>query len=329
MAGSTQTQSRYLVTGGAGFIGAGIVARLLDNGNHVTVLDNCSRGSAERLDFEHPQLSFYQGDVRDYKAVTAAMEGCHSIIHLAYVNGTEFFYEKPELILDIALRGMLNLVDAAEALGVREFILASSSEVYQDPGIYPTPESVPLTVPDVMNPRYSYGGGKIASELLLLYRPAALYDRRMIFRPHNVYGPDMGHEHVIPQLIAKVLAAEADKTDERAEITIQGDGNQTRSFVFIDDFVDGVMAMLDQGVDRAVYNIGSGEETRIIDLVHAIQKLLGVLQHIVADELPAGSVLRRLPDIARLRQLGFSPQHNLDEGLSTVVDWYRRQYGGE
>lgn len=314
----------YFVTGGAGFIGAAVVHKLLLQGNKVTVFDNYSRGRAERLNLDHPNLTFHQGDIRNQDDIDSAISGCDSIIHLAYINGTEFFYQKPDLILDVGIRGMLAILDAGEKAGIRDFVLASSSEVYQDPGIYPTPEEVELSVPDVQNPRYSYGGGKIACELLLLNRPAKLYDRRCIFRPHNIFGPDMGTEHVIPQLIAKVVAAESlsKRWGRRGVVEIQGDGSQQRSFMFIDDFVEAIAQILDHSKDKEVFHVGTKEELSIIDLLKLIQEQLGVKQDVVPGELPRGGVTRRCPDITKLQGLGFSPSYTVETALPKVLAWY-------
>src|SRR6185369_4634335 len=105
------------------------------------------------------RITFINGDVRDPNSLRQAAFGCDSIIHLAYLNGTEFFYSKPELVLEIGVKGIMNALDAAIHHGIKEFVLASSSEVYQTPPILSTPVAVPLIVPDVQNPRYSYGAG--------------------------------------------------------------------------------------------------------------------------------------------------------------------------
>ena len=136
-----------------------------------------------------------------------AVRGVDEVHHLAFVNGTEFFYSAPELVLDVGVKGMINVIDACRATASRNLVLASSSEVYQTPPQVPTDESAPLLVPDPPNPRYSYGGGKIISELMAINYGRKLFDRVLIFRPHNVYGPDMGFEHVIPQFALRLKQA--------------------------------------------------------------------------------------------------------------------------
>jgi nucleoside-diphosphate-sugar epimerase len=195
---------RYLVTGGTGFIGSALVLRLLERGHSVRVLDNNSRGAERRLGKFVGDVELMIGDIRSADLVERAADGVDAVHHLAFVNGTENFYKHPELVLEVGAKGMINVVDACIKHDVRELILASSSEVYQSPPRVPTDESVPLIVPDLMNPRYSYGGGKLFSELYAINVAARRLDRVVIFRPHNVYGPDMGWEHVIPQLAVRM-----------------------------------------------------------------------------------------------------------------------------
>src|SRR5579859_1748633 len=148
----------YLVTGGTGFLGSALVRRLLADGHRVRVLDDNSRGATRRLKDVFDSIDLIEGDIRDPAAVHRACAGIDSVCHLAYVNGTEFFYTIPEVVLDVGVRGMINVIDACKAAGVAELVLASSSEVYQFPPTVPTDETVPLSIPDVHNPRYRYGG---------------------------------------------------------------------------------------------------------------------------------------------------------------------------
>ena len=151
---------RYLVTGGAGFIGSALVRRLVADGHEVRVLDDFSRGQDRRL--SGVACETVRGDVRDPAAVSAAVQGCDRVAHLAYLQGTQTFYAEPRQVLDVALRGMLNVLSACERWGVGDLLLVSSSEAYQVAPWAPTAEDVPCSVPDVLNPRYSYGGGKLA-----------------------------------------------------------------------------------------------------------------------------------------------------------------------
>ena len=172
-------------------------------------LDNDSRGSRDKLGATASEVELIVGDIRDAATVARAVQGMDGVCHLAYINGTEFFYTKPDLILEVAVKGMMNVIDGCLQHDVPELILASSSEVYQTPPRVPTDETAPLIVPDVLNPRYSYGGGKIISELLAINYGRARLRRVLVFRPHNVYGPNMGWEHVIPQFALRCASCTA------------------------------------------------------------------------------------------------------------------------
>ena len=312
----------FLVTGGAGFIGSALTRSLVARGARVRVLDDVSRGSMRRLDDLRGAVELVTSDIRDGNAVFAATRGIDTVCHLAYVNGTEFFYSRPELVLDVAVGGMLNVIHACMEHGVRDLILASSSEVYQSAPSVPTDERVALTVPDPLNPRYSYGGGKIISELLAINFGRRHFDRVAIFRPHNVYGPDMGGEHVIPQLAMRLLASAA-RAVGTIDLPIQGSGEETRAFVYIDDLIDGVVRIIEHGEHLSIYNVGGQDEITISSLAHEIARCVGRDITIVPSERRLGSTLRRCPDITKLRALGYERLVPLREGLMRTVWWYQ------
>jgi len=313
---------KYLVTGGTGFIGAALVQRLLHDGHTVRVLDDNSRGAPRRLATVDGQYEMVAADIRDVAAVSAAARGMDGIIHLAAVNGTEFFYSKPELVLDVALRGILAVVDACRANGIGDLVVASSSEVYQTPPTVPTDETVPLSVPDVMNPRYSYGGGKIVSELVAINYGRTGFDRVTIFRPHNVYGPDMGWEHVLPQFILRAKDEVAAHPSGVVPFSIQGNGLQTRAFIHIDDFTDGLMDVINKGRHLGLYHIGNPDEQPIAEIAKKVLKCFGRDTLLQTSPEPAGATPRRCPDITLLKGLGFSPRISLDDGLPSMIEWY-------
>jgi nucleoside-diphosphate-sugar epimerase len=313
---------KYLVTGGTGFIGAALVTRLLKDGYVVRVLDNNSRGRARRLAHVAGHFEMLEADIRDSEAVVRAAKGMDGILHLAAVNGTEFFYTKPELVLDVGVRGMIAVLDACRKSGIGDLIVASSSEVYQTAPTVPTEETVPLSVPDVLNPRYSYGGSKIISELLAINYGRTGFDRVTIFRPHNVYGADMGWEHVIPQFVLRAKEAVEATSNKTVRFGIQGDGQQTRAFVHIDDFVDGLMAVIQRGAHLNLYHIGNPEETTIAQVATQVMLCFGRRIELLPSPEPSGATARRCPDIAKLRALGYEPRISFSEGLRSVVDWY-------
>lgn len=268
------------------------------------------------------KIEFIQADVRDANVVSDAIRGVDSVIHLAAVNGTEFFYSKPDLVLDVGVRGILNVIDGCKKQGVKELIVASSSEVYQTPRTIPSDEGESLIVPDVLNPRYSYGGSKIITELLVIHQCKADFERAILFRPHNVYGPAMGLEHVIPQLILRAMDAIEQCPTGPLPFKIQGDGSQTRAFIHIDDMVDGIVLLLEKGEHQNIYHIGNPEEVKIADLARKIVRVLGRGCEIVQGELQKGSTERRCPNINKIKKLGFQPKISLDVGLPPVVHWH-------
>ena len=308
-----------LVTGGAGFIGSALVRALVARGERVRVLDDASRGTPARL--AGLDVEIVRGDVRDASAVDGAVRGVSRVWHLAAVNGTEFFYSKPELVLDVGVKGIVNVIDAARRHAVRELFVASSSEVYQTPPHVPTAEDAPMSIPDPLNPRYSYAGSKIVSELLALNHGRSGFERVVVFRPHNVYGPDMGWEHVIPQLALRVrgLAATGPAT---IRLPLQGDGTETRAFVHIDDAVAGLLLLGERGAHRTIYNVGTDVETTIADLAREIGRCFAREIAIVPGPRAAGGTARRCPDITRLRALGYAPRVALRDGLRETVRWY-------
>jgi nucleoside-diphosphate-sugar epimerase len=312
--------SRILVTGGSGFIGAALVKALVAHGEGVRVFDNHSRGSPHRLREVERDIELVQGDIRDAAAVDAAMDGIDEVHHLAFVNGTATFYSDPDLVLDVGVKGIVNVIDSCRRRGVGRLILASSSEVYQSPPRVPTDEAVPLVIPDPLNPRLSYGAGKIISELLAINHGRKHFERVLIFRPHNVYGPDMGFDHVIPQFGMRLKKASS--AAGAIPFSIQGSGQETRSFCHVDDLVAGVMIMRERGEHLGIYHIGTTEEVTIAELARRIAAVAG--RQIVLRPSPVleGSTPRRCPDISKLAALGYAPRVLLADGLPPTLKWY-------
>jgi UDP-glucose 4-epimerase len=307
---------KVLVTGGRGFIGARLVGELLAQGADVRVLDDGSRGGAELP----AAVDVRDGDVRDVEAVQAACRGVEVVAHLAAAQGTRNFYEVPDAVLDVNLRGVLNVAQACAAEGVGRLLLSSSSEVYGVPAEFPTPESAPLVVPDPTNPRWSYGASKIAGELVVIHTARRHALEWVILRYHNVYGPAMGWDHVIPQFISRLVRDE--------EFTVQGDGSQRRAFCYIDDAVAPTSAALtEDAAANGIFNIGNpAEEHSINDLIALLERVSGRTIRPQYVPFEQGGTDRRLPDVSNAeRALGLSPKITLEEGLRRTYDWYARE----
>ncbi|MBI1978627.1 MAG: SDR family NAD(P)-dependent oxidoreductase [Candidatus Aenigmarchaeota archaeon] len=309
---------KVLVTGGAGFIGSHLVSRLCESDKEIVVLDNSWRGSLENLGDFRNRIKFVEGDIRDYSVVKKAMEEVGTVFHLASIQGTKFFYTHPDLILEVGLIGNLNVARAIVENKVKRLLFTSSSEVYGQPRIFPTPENHEIIVPDIKNPRWSYSVTKIAGESIFLnFAKKYGFDSTLV-RIHNAYGPKMGWEHVIPEFIRRVVLNE--------KFTIQGNGTETRSFCYVSDIVDGILlaASKEEGKNE-IFNLGNDkEEYRILDLVKLLSNVSGKkIEPIQIDKLE-GSTSRRIPDISKARMmLGYDPKVKLSEGLKLAFDWYK------
>ena len=303
----------FLVTGGTGFIGSNICKMLVREGHKVLVYDNNSRGNLSRLSEIKKEIIFINGDIRDQKKVFKAIKRVNAVIHLAYINGTKYFYTKPDLVLDIAVKGMVNILDGCKKYKVKELYLASSSEVYQTPIKVPTDESEMLKIPDIHNSRYSYGGGKIISELMGIHYGKKFFNKLIIFRPHNVYGAEMGNEHVIPEFINRF------KTLKGKKFKIQGTGNEIRTFIYIDDFIKGFNLLIKKGKHLNIYNIGTSEKIQIKNLVNKLSKIFNKKIVLRKTSLQKGGTKIRIPDISKIKKLGFRPEFNLSTGLKKTI----------
>ena len=307
-------KKNILVTGGSGFIGSAIVKYLVKKKYNVVVFDNNSRGRSRRIKDVNNKISFIKGDIRDKKKLLSINKKIDTIIHLAYINGTKFFYKKPFEILDIAVNGYLNILEFCKIKKVQNLFLASSSEVYQNPIKIPTDENEMLKIPDIHNPRYSYGGGKIFSELYGLYFAKKYLKKFIIFRPHNVYGADMGNDHVIPEFIIRFK-----KIGKKKNFLIHGTGNEVRSFIHIDDFINGFDKVFQRGKNSEIYNIGTTEKVKISRLAYLISKIYKKEIKIIRSKLPKGSPSKRCPDIGKIKKLGFKQKISLRNGLKKVI----------
>jgi nucleoside-diphosphate-sugar epimerase len=303
----------FLVTGGTGFIGSSISELLVRKNYNVKILDNNSRGSFTKIKKLKNKIKFIKGDIRNKNLVDMALKNTDAVVHLAYVNGTKYFYSKPVEVLDIAIKGMINVIHGCIKNNVKELYLASSSEVYQTPKKIPTDEDESLKIPDIFNPRYSYGGGKILSELMGVHYGKKYFKKLIIFRPHNVYGPNMGNEHVIPQFINRFKSLKGKK------FKIQGSGNEIRSFIYIEDFVSAFEAILKRGKHLNIYNIGTNEKIKIKELVRKLSKILNKNILIKKGLLTKGSTKIRVPNINKVKKIGFIPKFNLDKGLKKML----------
>lgn len=303
-----------IVTGGAGFIGKHLVKRLEHEGQECFVLDNFSRSEFTR------ENAIFPVDVTDEDDVYCAFDRAggwevNEVIHLAYINGTRHFYERPYEVMEVATRGMLNVLNACEEFGVKKLTLVSSSEVCRFMPV-DSAETIPLVIPDPYNPRYSYSAGKIMSEMMALH--FGLIEKVTIVRPFNIYGPGMSEGHVVPDIIRQF---EEQKDNDHIAIKMIGSGEETRSFCYIDDFIDGLMIAREKGEHRGIYNVGNPIETSIQQLVDLIGGIYGKKPNVQwGSAFREGDLPRRRPDISKLAALGYEPEWSLWNGLKEVIN---------
>lgn len=313
---------KYLITGGAGFIGAHLVKNLLDESNHVSVIDNFYRSVPERIKvFEtNPNFRIFNSDIKNLSAIKPLFEDIDCVFHLAAINGTENFYKIPVEILDVGIYGIRNVLESADFHKVKNVIIASSAEVYQTPAEIPTKEDTILTVPDIKNPRFSYGLSKIVTESYSMNYDFKHDTKVKIFRPHNIYGPDMGFKHVIPQFISTLIQMKKDKV---SSFVSNGSLEATRAFCFISDLIKGLRILEETDITKEIFHIGTNEEIRIEKLIDTLASILSIsVSSITTLDNHIGGTSRRCPDITKMQSLGYYPTTSILEGLEKTCEWY-------
>ena len=324
---------KALITGGAGFVGLHLSRYLLKNNFEVTLVDNFSRPNDDDEFLyvkNHKNVKFIKGDLTNNKFYdTLPKNYFDQIYHLAALNGTGNFYKFPVKVLKAGIVSMINLLDWLIKQDKGKILFTSSSECYsgtlnilgEENFPIPTPETIPLAIDDVTNVRWSYGGGKLLSEIALYcYRQTYDFDRFSIVRLHNIFGPRMGFEHVIPQFIERILK-------EEFPFKIYG-GEETRSFCYINDVLESIIKIMESEESNGeIYNVGNDdEEIKITDLAKKLFETAEIDANVEILSAPKGSVSRRCPDITKLKLLGYEKQTNLEEGLKYTFDWYKNHY---
>lgn len=316
---------KVLIAGGAGFIGLHLAKYLAEKRDDVTICDNLFRGEmdSELTDLiKSENVEFVNADLTDGKEFEKIEPDFDLVYHLAAINGTNFFYDIPHVVLRVNVLTLLNTLDWLTRKNCQKLIWTSSSEVYAgaialNKVPVPTPEDIPLVIEDVFNPRFSYAASKIVGESLCLNYAKSCGLNVSIVRPHNIYGPRMGYEHVIPQFITRIIRRED-------PFRIYG-SSQSRAFCFIEDLVRGLASIGESPkTNNEIVNIGNDkEEITIINLTGKMFDLFHFHPELEILPPPKGSVNRRCPDITKARELlGYEPQIDLNTGLQRTYDWY-------
>jgi UDP-glucose 4-epimerase len=315
-------QRRYLVTGGAGFIGSHLVEALLTRGERVIVLDNLSTGSHRNLAAveHHPDLSVVHGSVLDELQVDELVHECDTVVHLAAAVGVKLIIDHPLRSFITNIRGSEIVIQAAFRHR-RRILIASTSEIYGKNGSEPLREDADRILGSPGIARWSYSTAKAVDEIL-----AQAYHRERglpttIVRLFNTVGPRQSPAYgmVIPRLVRQAVAGDP--------LTVHGNGTQTRCFCHVSDVIEALLGVLDHpGAIGEVFNIGSREEVSIVDLAERIVKAAGSTSSV--DLIPYEDVYdvgfedmrRRVPDITKVHELiGWEPRHTLDDILAATI----------
>lgn len=320
---------KALLLGGAGFIGLHLARRLLADGHQVTIVDDFSRGRDDHelsVLTEHPGVTIVPADLTDATSWSRIAPGWDQVYLLAAVVGVRNVEADPARVIRVNTLSVMHLLDWL-APGTRVFF-ASTSEVYAggvSAGVVPVPtaEDVPVMISDVAAPRFSYAISKLLGEAALLHSARAKGAEVVVGRFHNVYGPRMGADHVVPEMALRAM-----RGDEPFRVW---GADQYRAFCYVDDAVEAVMRLMAcrEAAGRVVHIGDDSAETNIMDLAKLVLRIAGTRATLAVEPAPPGAVSRRCPDLRLLRTLtGYEPQVPLEEGVRRTVDWYRRWWRG-
>ncbi len=312
---------KIFMTGGAGFIGAALIAKLIEN-NDIIVYDTLQRNALKYTDLlKHPNLTVVQGNVLDRDKLTNTVEDSDVVVHLAAIAGIATVIKSPINTMEVNMIGTYNVLKAIEPrIGeIERFIYFSTSEVFGSYA-YKVEETHTTNLAPVGEARWTYSVSKLAAEHLVhsYYKEFAL--PAVTIRPFNIYGPGQVGEGAIHVFVTRAL--------EELEIQIHGEGDQIRSWCYIDDILQGIMFCLER--DEAigeVFNIGNPRGTlTILNLAEKVVQLCKSKSKIVFVPKNYIDVELRIPSIEKAtRILGYNPEVDLDEGLGRTIDWYNKE----
>lgn len=313
--------AKYLVTGGAGFIGSNLTRYVLAKGHDVVVLDNLATGKIENIEEIKDQITFIDGDIRCRETVDRACEGCEAIFHLAALGSVPRSVEKPMESHDVNVNGTVNVLEAARAAGIKRISFSASSSAYGDQKESPKHE---LMAPAPISP---YAANKLSCEGYMQAYAAAYKMETVSLRYFNVFGPRQdpngAYAAVIPAFVANILQGKAP--------TVYGDGEQTRDFCFIQNVcLANWLAVTIPGerCDGSPINIACNQATSLNQILGKLTDLLG--SDIEADyqAVRAGDVKDSLADISKAKEvLGYEPEVLFEQGLEMAIDWYKENLG--
>ncbi len=308
---------KYLVTGGAGFIGSNIAEELVKRGYSVKIIDNFSRGKRENISSFLDKIELVEGDIRNYDDCGSALEGVDFVLHQAALTSVPRSIEDPLLTTDINIKGTLNILLASREAKVKGFVFASSAAVYGDNPIVPKKES------NVGNPLSPYALSKFVGEKYCWIFSQIFGLSTVCLRYFNIFGPRQDpssqYASAIPNFISRMLKGESP--------IIFGDGEQSRDFVYVSNVVEAnILASKAKSVSGEVFNIGCGEGTTVNSLVSKLNKILKEEIHPSYDEPRPGDIRHSSADISKARKmLKYEPLVPFNKGLEETIRWYRER----
>ena len=312
------TRARILVTGGAGFVGSHLCERLLADGHEVVCLDNFFTGTHANVNKlrDNPRFEIFRHDVQE--ALTMEVD---QIYHLACPASPIHYQRNPVRTIRTAVEGTLNLLDVARESGAR-MLIASTSEVYGDPAQHPQTEAYWGNV-NPIGPRACYDEGKRCAEALATAYSSQYGVEVRIARIFNTYGPRM-HENdgrVVSNFVVQALSGKP--------LTVFGDGQQTRSFCYVSDLVEGFVRLMASEHGAAPVNLGNPRESSMLELATLVKQMTGSSSAIVHAPLPKDDPVRRNPNIGRAQQLlgGWTPSVPLEQGIAATIAYFRSVLG--
>jgi nucleoside-diphosphate-sugar epimerase len=312
--------SKYVVTGGAGFIGSALVRKLLDGGaSRVAVIDNLASGHEKNLEEVRAQVDFHRADIRCYEAIEPLVRGADAVFHLAAIPSVPRSIQDPVPSHETNIDGTFQVFRACAAGGVKRVFYAASSSAYGDTEVLPKVETM------TPRPKSPYAVQKLVGEYYAAVFAGCFGLETVAIRYFNVYGPRQDPSSPYSGIISLFMTALL----ERRAPTIFGDGEQSRDFTYVEDVADLTLsAGRANGVSGRVYNGGNGNRYTLNQVWEALQKIEGVSIPPRYGPPRSGDVHDSQADTAAaVRDLGHSPRFSLEEGLRRTLDWYRRQGG--
>jgi nucleoside-diphosphate-sugar epimerase len=308
---------KYLVTGGAGFIGSNIAEELVKRGYEVRIIDNFLTGKKENISSLLDKIELIEGDIRDYDACSSALDGVDFVLHQAALPSVPRSIEDPLLTTEINIKGTLNILLASREAEVKGFVFASSSSVYGDDPNLPKKED------NVGNPLSPYAVSKLAGEKYCRIFSQIFGLSTVCLRYFNIFGPrqDPSSQYaaVIPNFITRMLKGESP--------TIFGDGEQSRDFTYVSNVVEAnILASKAQGASGEVFNIACGEKTTVNSLALKLNEVLKEKISPSYDKPRPGDVRHSFADISKARKmLKYEPLVPFGKGLEETIRWYRER----